>query len=313
MTKDSDILQGDTFGHLKVIDPTRRLTHPSGSRRAALCRCDCGNIKLVSWNHLTYGRVTSCGCRAANRPHINIEPGFRVGSFTVLAEARATSERRVLLRCACGAEVTRSLYTVAAGRIPHCHARAHRPPAARSAPPVPPSPRQPGPGDRFGLRTVLEILTRPAVKTASRATRALVRCDCGNQRVVTVSSLKRSKSCGHLPRHVTHGLGGHELYEVHKAMMARCYRPTSKDYRNYGARGIKVYRPWHDVRTFVADIEREIGPRPEGKYASGWAMYTLDRIDNDRGYVPGNIKWSTRTEQRHNVRPEWRPRNTIAA
>ena len=137
-----------------------------------------------------------------------------------------------------------------------------------------------------------------------------MRCDCGNQRVVTVASLIRSKSCGHLPRHVTHGLGHHELYEVHKAMMARCYKPASKDYRNYGARGIEVYKPWHDIRVFVADIEAGIGPRPAGKYASGWALYTLDRIDNDRGYVPGNMRWSTRVEQRHNVRPEWRPRNT---
>ena len=72
-------------------------------------------------------------------------------------------------------------------------------------------------------------------------------------------------------------------------MMARCYREASKDYKNYGARGIRVHKPWHDVRQFVADIEADIGPRPEGRYASGWSRYTLDRIDNDLGYFPGNI------------------------
>ena len=85
--------------------------------------------------------------------------------------------------------------------------------------------------------------------------------------------------------------------------MARCYKPGSKDYKNYGARGIEVYRPWHDVRNFVADIEAEIGPRPEGTYDSGWSRYTLDRIDNDGDYRPGNMRWATRLQQVHNRRP----------
>jgi hypothetical protein len=68
------------------------------------------------------------------------------------------------------------------------------------------------------------------------------------------------------------------------------------------------------VAVFVADIEREIGPRPEGKYESGRAMYELDRTDNDRGYWCGrcaectskgrsfNVRWSDRPTQMRNRR-----------
>ncbi len=302
MAKDSGISQGDTFGHLKVIDPEARIVHPSGSRRAALCRCDCGQFKLVSWNHLTYGRVTSCGCRAANVARIMVEPGFRAGSFTVLGDAPHDRHgtRRLLLRCDCGTETTRSLYAVEAARLGHCGSAVHR--QAPAEPPPAPRKRRKGvvhPDDRWGARTVVETGLRLHRNRAVR-----VRCDCGRERVVSLYSLMHSQSCGCLRSgRRSHGLCHHELFQVHKAMMARCYRPGSKDYRNYGARGIRVYRPWHDVRQFIADIEAEIGPRPEGRYDSGWALYTLDRINNDGDYCPGNMRWATRLQQVHNRRP----------
>lgn len=129
MNADSGVKQGQQFGHLKVIDPGQRLVRANGSRRAALCRCDCGTDTLVSLNHLTSGRVTSCGCLAANRPRIHVEPGTRAGSFTVLGEAiRATRDRRVLLRCDCGTEVVRGLYSLTGGELAEdCRGVAHRP------------------------------------------------------------------------------------------------------------------------------------------------------------------------------------------
>jgi hypothetical protein len=78
-------------------------------------------------------------------------------------------------------------------------------------------------------------------------------------------------------------------------MMARCYNPQHRWYQRYGGRGIKVWEPWHDAAVFTADIERELGQRPEGK--------TLDRIDNDGNYEPGNLRWATRSQQMRNRRP----------
>jgi hypothetical protein len=87
-------------------------------------------------------------------------------------------------------------------------------------------------------------------------------------------------------------------------MIARCERPAHKGYANYGARGITVCESWHDVVLFTEDIESEIGPRPANP--PGWtsrkAYWSLDRIDNDRGYEPGNVQWATQPEQVHKRR-----------
>jgi hypothetical protein len=77
-------------------------------------------------------------------------------------------------------------------------------------------------------------------------------------------------------------------------MVRRCEDPRLLGYRYYGARGIKVCERWHDWALFDADITRLIGPCPEGM--------SLDRIDNDGNYEPGNVRWATRRQQQLNSR-----------
>lgn len=90
----------------------------------------------------------------------------------------------------------------------------------------------------------------------------------------------------------THGLSSHELYETWRGMMDRCHYGRSPRFECYGAAGIEVYAPWHDLATFIHDIEALLGPRPRGK--------TLDRIDGDGNYEPGNLRWATWEEQAAN-------------
>jgi hypothetical protein len=85
-------------------------------------------------------------------------------------------------------------------------------------------------------------------------------------------------------------------------MMDRCRNPASKDYPNWGGRGISVYAPWHDITVFIAEVEAQIGPKPSGRFESGRPRYTLDRVNNERNYEPGNIRWATSYEQVHNSR-----------
>lgn len=77
-------------------------------------------------------------------------------------------------------------------------------------------------------------------------------------------------------------------------MKSRCHRETDLDYCYYGARGIAVCDRW---RESYSAFKEDVG--------SGWKPgLTLDRIDNDGNYEPGNVKWSTMTEQALNRRPK---------
>ena len=73
-------------------------------------------------------------------------------------------------------------------------------------------------------------------------------------------------------------------------MISRCYSKGSGGYKRYGARGITVCDRWRsDFFTFVHDM----GPKPSPRH-------TVDRINNDLGYGPGNCRWATRVEQGRN-------------
>lgn len=81
-------------------------------------------------------------------------------------------------------------------------------------------------------------------------------------------------------------------------ILDRCTNPRSRSWARYGGRGIGVSDSWREFYVFASDIRREIGDRPMGLEPNGRTpLYSLDRIDNDRGYEPGNVKWATRTEQ----------------
>jgi hypothetical protein len=82
------------------------------------------------------------------------------------------------------------------------------------------------------------------------------------------------------------------VYKQWFAMKARCTIPSHKAYAYYGGRGITVCAEWrHSFDTFY----RDVGPRPSRRH-------TLDRIDNARGYEPGNVRWATRLQQMRNTR-----------
>ena len=78
-------------------------------------------------------------------------------------------------------------------------------------------------------------------------------------------------------------------------MRARCNNPNNKSYKNYGARGITVCDEWNrDFQTYWNYVSKLDHYGEEG--------YTLDRIDNNKGYEPGNVRWATKSEQERNKR-----------
>lgn len=80
-------------------------------------------------------------------------------------------------------------------------------------------------------------------------------------------------------------------YDAWCNMRSRCLNPEHRDYAYYGGRGITVAESWDVFEQFVADV----GKRPTKNHS-------IDRLDNTRGYEPGNVAWRTRQRQQNNRR-----------
>jgi hypothetical protein len=150
-------------------------------------------------------------------------------------------------------------------------------------------------GQRFGRLTVVDFAGR-----RRRNARWKCICDCGTEVIVEGHNIKRGNtaSCGCFRRASTASLTrthGHSAantpeYESWCAMWARVRSKKGRRFRDYGARGIGACNRWLSFEAFLADM----GPRPIG--------LTLDRIDNNRGYEPGNCRWATSAQQSANQR-----------
>lgn len=124
-------------------------------------------------------------------------------------------------------------------------------------------------------------------------------CDCGEVTSVRASHLRDGnvQSCGCLARERvskakrTHGMDRTKTYYAWASIKQRCRNPKNAMYHYYGARGIDICDRWHN--SFEAFL-RDMGEAPAGS--------SIDRINNDRGYEPGNCRWTTAMVQGNNKR-----------
>jgi len=142
-------------------------------------------------------------------------------------------------------------------------------------------------GQKFGSLLVIKRLPQEPYTKA----KYMCICDCGNETIVSGSNLVtgHAESCG--CKVIKHGLAHKErLYNIWVGMRQRCRDKNSKDYPNYGGRGISVCSEWNDYLTFRK-----------------WALengyqdnLSIDRINSDGNYKPSNCRWESYINQNNN-------------
>lgn len=127
-------------------------------------------------------------------------------------------------------------------------------------------------------------------------------CDCGVAKELEAYAVTsgHTKSCGCYAKEVagehsiTHGNSGTNDYHVWKGLVARILDKENENYPNYGGRGLSISPEF--VKSMTSFYEH-MGAKPDSILS-----YSVGRIDNDIGYVKGNLRWETRSQQSHNLR-----------
>ena len=165
-------------------------------------------------------------------------------------------------------------------------------------------------GYRFGMLKVLEesapqIYSRLPGQGGGTCRKFLCECDCGKRKVISMKALRSgaTTSCGcrigkvASERQLRHGHARHgrvtRTYKTWLGMKDRCNNPNNRAYGNYGGRGITVCERWRGENGFENFLE-DMGTKPKG--------LSLDRIDNNGNYEPGNCRWATSKQQARNYR-----------
>lgn len=162
-------------------------------------------------------------------------------------------------------------------------------------------------GRQFGRLKVTAFAGTAVAPRGTKSSTWHCLCSCGRATVVRGSDLVHGKqvSCGcrkREPWRVSHGhtRGRNHTaeYRAWASAKKRCCNQKEPNYQSYGGRGIRMCDRWLDsFEAFLADM----GPKPDGR-AGKRPIYSLDRIDVNGHYEPGNCRWATRDQQFSNLR-----------
>lgn len=151
-------------------------------------------------------------------------------------------------------------------------------------------------GKKFGQLT---IIATDGFGKRGKAT-VTCRCDCGKLHTCVWGNVRGGKTsrcpechkAKHMERITKHGGAYSREYRIWSHIKIRCRNTNDKMYKYYGGRGIKICDKWFNS---FEEFRKDVGPRPS-------TIHSLDRINNDGHYEPGNVRWATPEQQSQNTR-----------
>ena len=263
-----------------------------------LCRCKCGIEKKVNKYTLKNGlskRCRTCSTKERKWPKFAKDiSGNKYASWTVISRADGEfNEPYWNCQCKCGNKRAVSGSSLRKGKSKRCKSCASRekfrPLGLKIAKDLK--------NKKFGKWTVLERST-----SINGRSRWLCKCQCGTKYNVLSQTLLDGRStrcikCSPRTGNVSHGLcrnGKKPEYFVWRSIKDRCFNPNTKAFKNYGVRGISICEKWKN--SFEA-FYKYMGSQP-------FKGSSIDRIDNNGNYEPGNVRWATRKQQMANTRKQ---------
>lgn len=213
------------------------------------------------------------------------KPGQKVGKCTFI---KRTKNRYAMFRCECGKEFESFIPHVRREKTVSCGC-AHLIKYKK--------------GQKIGNMIYLYELEPYHAPNGTTNRRAAFKCECGEVVTAVIGQVKSGqiRSCGCFKKSGDisrkHGLWLDDNYGRWLGMIERCYNPKCKGYKYYGARGISVCDKWREDPTNYIDYIMSLPGANDDK------LCTIDRVDNDGNYEPGNLRWADYYTQANNKRP----------
>lgn len=273
MKEYQDVVPGAVFGRLTVIEDTGEKKY---HQKVWKCVCSCADKTVVNVLHhnLRRGLSTSCGC--LSRKH-KVREGDVYNRLKVVSFAGYKSGKQYWeCLCECGNKTVVEKLNMVYGIVKSCGCLKSETEVAL--------------GNKYGKLTVVgktgDVLGGSPMWECT--------CECSDKKVFVrqyhlTNGSVRSCGCMRKGINLKHGLSNKRLYRIWRGMVARCTNPDHQSYQQYGGRGITIDPSFKEFTGFLAGI-------PDGYSVE----LQLDRIDNDKGYIPGNLRWTTPKQNARN-------------